>query len=38
MALRWVVAMLPMATAPDPVQRDSFGSEWTEADGVVTKT
>ena len=40
MALRCVaVAVLAdMATAPDPVQRDSFGSEWTEADGVVTKT
>lgn len=26
------------AIAPDAIQRDAFGSEWSEADGVVTRT
>jgi hypothetical protein len=34
-----VGVLLPMlAVAPDAIQRDSFGSEWSERDGVVTKT
>jgi hypothetical protein len=38
--MRTVVGvLLPMlAVAPDAIQRDSFGSEWSERDGVVTKT
>ena len=27
-----------LATAPDAIQRDAYGSEWTEEDGVVTRT
>ncbi len=33
-----VPMLTQLATAPDAMQRDSFGSEWTEADGVVTRT
>lgn len=34
-----LLAMGPsLATAPDAIQRDTFGSEWTESDGVITKT
>jgi hypothetical protein len=33
------LAMLAeLGTAPDAIERDTFGSEWTEADGVITRT
>ncbi len=33
-----LLAVPMLAVAPDAIQRDSFGSEWTEADGVIVKT
>ena len=38
MRLAAALSIAQLATAPDAIQRDAYGSEWTEADGVVTRT